>query len=156
MPLSELPCSGLGAKPDVDLTVRTMAFLIPTDTFRGKASFTVRSKEGGWHWCVFLEMIGPLNVDIASPMSYAHAHNNDDERRRQAGGLTFELVEAHGETHDQLFVYIPEKKTLLPGDNYYESFPNLYTVRGTSPRCVVWSGGGVWFGPAFIAAFPPS
>jgi alkyl sulfatase BDS1-like metallo-beta-lactamase superfamily hydrolase len=50
------------------------------------------------------------------------------------GGLTFLLKEAHGETHDQLFVWIPEKKALLPGDNYYESFPNLYSIRGTSPR----------------------
>jgi hypothetical protein len=30
------------------------------------------------------------------------------------------MVEAHGETHDQLFVHIPEKRTLLPGDNYYQ------------------------------------
>jgi alkyl sulfatase BDS1-like metallo-beta-lactamase superfamily hydrolase len=52
------------------------------------------------------------------------------------GGLTFELVEAHGETHDQLFVHIPELGALFPGDNYYHAFPNLYTIRGTSPRDV--------------------
>lgn len=44
VPLSELPCSGLGRKADIDLTVRTMAFLIPTDTFRGRTSFTVRRR----------------------------------------------------------------------------------------------------------------
>lgn len=52
------------------------------------------------------------------------------------GGLTFELVEAHGETHDQLFVHVPELGALFPGDNYYRAFPNLYTIRGTSPRDV--------------------
>ncbi len=40
--LSELPCSGLGRKPDVDLTAKTMAFLMPTDTFLDRTSFTVR------------------------------------------------------------------------------------------------------------------
>jgi alkyl sulfatase BDS1-like metallo-beta-lactamase superfamily hydrolase len=52
------------------------------------------------------------------------------------GGLTIELIEAHGETHDQLFVWIPEDDTVIAGDNFYWSFPNLYTLRGTSPRPV--------------------
>lgn len=54
----------------------------------------------------------------------------------EVGGVRIELVEAHGETHDQLFVWLPESRVLLPGDNYYRSFPNLYTIRGTSPRPV--------------------
>lgn len=52
------------------------------------------------------------------------------------GGTEFKLVEAHGETHDQLFVWLPQRKALLSGDNFYHSFPNLYTIRGTSPRPV--------------------
>lgn len=52
------------------------------------------------------------------------------------GGLRLDLVEANGETHDHLFVWIPEDRTLLCGDNFYWSFPNLYTLRGTSPRPV--------------------
>ena len=52
------------------------------------------------------------------------------------GGMKIELVEAHGETHDQLFVWIPEDETLIAGDNFYWSFPNIYTLRGTSPRPV--------------------
>ncbi|MGH7292663.1 MAG: alkyl sulfatase dimerization domain-containing protein, partial [Myxococcota bacterium] len=31
-------------------------------------------------------------------------------------------------------VWIPEYKIAFPGDNYYLSFPNLYTLRGTEPR----------------------
>jgi len=50
------------------------------------------------------------------------------------GGLTMELRSAPGETHDQLVVWIPEDKTLLAADDYYWAFPNLYTIRGTSPR----------------------
>ncbi len=54
----------------------------------------------------------------------------------EVGGQRFELIEAHGETHDQLFVWLPDKRVLMPGDNYYAAFPNLYTIRGTSPRPV--------------------
>lgn len=50
------------------------------------------------------------------------------------GGVRIELREAHGETHDQLFVHLPGERVLLAGDNFYRAFPNLYTLRGTSPR----------------------
>jgi alkyl sulfatase BDS1-like metallo-beta-lactamase superfamily hydrolase len=51
-------------------------------------------------------------------------------------GLELELVEAHGETDDQLFVWLGSESALFPGDNYYQAFPNLYTIRGTRPRPV--------------------
>ena len=44
------------------------------------------------------------------------------------------MVHAPGETDDQLFVWLPEQKVLLPGDNFYWTFPNLYTIRGTPFR----------------------
>ncbi len=50
------------------------------------------------------------------------------------GGLTFELYHTPGETYDHLTVWIPELKAAFTGDNYYDSFPNLYTLRGTEPR----------------------
>jgi alkyl sulfatase BDS1-like metallo-beta-lactamase superfamily hydrolase len=52
------------------------------------------------------------------------------------GDTEVQLIEAHGETHDQLLVWLPEDKVLLPGDNWYEAFPNLYTIRGSAPRPV--------------------
>jgi alkyl sulfatase BDS1-like metallo-beta-lactamase superfamily hydrolase len=63
-------------------------------------------------------------------------HTFSGKKVLEIGGLTIELVEAHGETHDQLFVWIPEDETVIAGDNFYWSFPNLYTLRGTSPRPV--------------------
>jgi len=48
--------------------------------------------------------------------------------------LTFDCIAAAGETPDMLNVWIPELKALFIGDNYYTSFPNLYTLRGTQPR----------------------
>jgi len=52
-------------------------------------------------------------------------------------GVEVVLVHAPGETNDQLFVWLPEKRTLLPGDNVYKAFPNLYTIRGTLYRDVL-------------------
>jgi alkyl sulfatase BDS1-like metallo-beta-lactamase superfamily hydrolase len=52
------------------------------------------------------------------------------------GGVTLELIESHGETHDHLIVWIDADRTLVAGDNFYWAFPNLYTIRGTSPRPV--------------------
>ncbi len=49
-------------------------------------------------------------------------------------GIRFQLVHAPGETDDQIFVWLPDRKVLLPGDNLYRAFPNLYTIRGTSFR----------------------
>lgn len=52
------------------------------------------------------------------------------------GDVTLEMKAAPGETHDQLFIWIPEDQTLIPGDNFYYAFPNLYTIRGSSRRPV--------------------
>lgn len=52
-------------------------------------------------------------------------------------GLRLELIHAPGETNDQLFVWLPDKRVLLPGDNIYKAFPNLYTIRGTLYRDVL-------------------
>lgn len=52
----------------------------------------------------------------------------------QMAGETVILQHAPGETDDQLVVFLADRKTLLPADNYYHAFPNLYTVRGTPYR----------------------
>lgn len=50
------------------------------------------------------------------------------------GGMEVRLIEAPGETHDQLIVWIPGDRTLIAADDFYWTFPNLYTIRGASPR----------------------
>jgi len=51
-----------------------------------------------------------------------------------AAGVELELIHAPGETDDQIVVWLPEKKILVAADNYYKSFPNLYTIRGQKYR----------------------
>jgi alkyl sulfatase BDS1-like metallo-beta-lactamase superfamily hydrolase len=59
---------------------------------------------------------------------------SDDRFELETAGLKLLLVHAPGETPDQIFVWLPTKKVLLPADNYYKSFPNLYAIRGTANR----------------------
>lgn len=59
-----------------------------------------------------------------------------EELETEIAGVKIKLVHAPGETADQLLVWLPEKKVLLPGDNIYKTFPNLYTIRGTPYRDV--------------------
>ncbi|MFW2403594.1 MAG: MBL fold metallo-hydrolase [Gammaproteobacteria bacterium] len=50
------------------------------------------------------------------------------------GGLTFVLAHTPGETSDHVSVWIPELEVAFIGDNYYDSFPNISTLRGSRPR----------------------
>jgi alkyl sulfatase BDS1-like metallo-beta-lactamase superfamily hydrolase len=58
----------------------------------------------------------------------------DDRYEFTLGDTRFELMSTPGETPDHLTVWIPKYKAAFVGDNYYESFPNIYTLRGTKPR----------------------
>lgn len=54
----------------------------------------------------------------------------------EIAGIKLILVHAPGETPDQIFIWLPQKRVLLPADNFYKSFPNLYAIRGTAYRDV--------------------
>ena len=58
----------------------------------------------------------------------------DDKYEFTLGGVKFELYRAPSETYDHLMVWVPRYKAVFTGDVYYESFPNIYTLRGTEPR----------------------
>ncbi len=61
-------------------------------------------------------------------------HTFDDRLDVTIAGITLQLMHAPGETEDQLLVWLPKRKILLSGDNFYKAFPNLYTIRGTTFR----------------------
>jgi len=58
----------------------------------------------------------------------------DKQYEFELGGVTFQLFHTPGETYDHLSVWIPQFKAAFVGDNYYPSFPNIYSLRGTKPR----------------------
>jgi alkyl sulfatase BDS1-like metallo-beta-lactamase superfamily hydrolase len=49
-------------------------------------------------------------------------------------GLNITFIHIPGETPDQIGVWIPDRRVLLPADDIYTTFPNLYAIRGTPPR----------------------
>ena len=57
-----------------------------------------------------------------------------DRHDFELGGVKFEIFHTPGETPDALTVWLPKYKAAFVGDNFYDSFPNMYTLRGTPPR----------------------
>jgi len=57
-----------------------------------------------------------------------------DSMDLDVGGVKVQLLHTPGETPDHLTVWVPSLKAAMLGDNFYESFPNMYTLRGTRPR----------------------
>ena len=81
--------------------------------------------------------IGPyLSVGRSAPGYIKPNLTFDNELKLNIAGIAFEFFHAPGETDDQIFVWLPEYQALFPGDNIYKTFPNLYTIRGTSHRDV--------------------
>lgn len=77
--------------------------------------------------------IGPfLGIDKNSTMGYvAPTIVFPKILDLEAAGIKFQLIHAPGETDDQIYLWLPDEKILLSADNFYWSFPNLYTIRGT-------------------------
>ena len=46
-----------------------------------------------------------------------------DRYRLRISGVMLELVAAPGETRDQLYVWLPERRVLIAGGNFYQAFP---------------------------------
>ena len=64
-------------------------------------------------------------------------HTFGEQRKRiTISGVTIDLVAAPGETEDQLYVWLPDQKVVFAGDNFYQSWPNVYPLRGTARRSI--------------------
>ena len=123
------------AHEDTDYYVqRIMGILNPIITDRSNRMFgTLLSEED-----LINVGIGP-NLSVSkSPTGYIKPDTTfKDNLNITIAGIEFQLFHAPGETNDQIFVWLPNHKTLMPGDNIYKTFPNLYTIRGTTHRDVI-------------------
>jgi len=59
---------------------------------------------------------------------------SEERKTLEIAGVDIELVAVNGETTDALYVWLPGKRVLFAGDNFYKSWPNLYAIRGTMYR----------------------
>ena len=80
--------------------------------------------------------IGPfLGInDRTSSGSLTPTQTFSDTKEIIVAGLRLKLIHAPGESDDQIYVYLQDQNILICGDNFYKSFPNLYTIRGTMFR----------------------
>ncbi|KPA16925.1 membrane protein containing Beta-lactamase-like domain protein [Candidatus Magnetomorum sp. HK-1] len=80
--------------------------------------------------------IGPnLKINENSTVGILFPNKTFTKRLKTTiAGIHLELIHAPGETNDQIYVWLPKIKALICGDNFYKSFPNLYTIRGTRYR----------------------
>ena len=122
------------AHEDTDYYVqRIMGILNPVITSRSTKMFGTLLPEED----VINVGIGP-NLSVSkSPTGYVKPDTTfSDSLNLNIEGIELELYHAPGETNDQIFIWLPKHKALMPGDNIYKTFPNLYTIRGTSHRDV--------------------
>jgi alkyl sulfatase BDS1-like metallo-beta-lactamase superfamily hydrolase len=49
-------------------------------------------------------------------------------------GVELQLLSTPGETADAISVWLPEKRVLMPGDDFLRSFPNISPIRGARSR----------------------
>lgn len=49
-------------------------------------------------------------------------------------GVRLQLLHTAGETRENTAIWLPDRGVLLPGDNFYRAFPNLYAIRGARLR----------------------
>ncbi len=71
------------------------------------------------------------------PQQIEPTHTFSENRKRiVVAGVTIDLVAAPGETDDQLYVWLPDQKVVFAGDNFYQSWPNVYPLRGTARRSI--------------------
>ncbi len=57
-----------------------------------------------------------------------------DHHSLEVEGLKLEIQHTPGETPDHATIWIPQLRAVALGDNFYESFPNIGTPRGSLPR----------------------
>lgn len=79
--------------------------------------------------------VGQAQVQRVEPVRPTHTFA-EDRIRLEIAGITVDLVAAPGETADQLYAWLPEQRVVFAGDNFYQSWPNVYPLRGTARRSI--------------------
>eukprot|EP01083_Nonionella_stella_P034043 93200_1 len=77
------------------------------------------------------EIIKEFEHSMANMASF---HTFGDSCSFYQDEMKFEMIAAFGETDNQILIHVPSKSLLLPGDNIYRAFPNIYAIRGVDPR----------------------
>jgi alkyl sulfatase BDS1-like metallo-beta-lactamase superfamily hydrolase len=109
-----------------------LEFLAVLDRLRGYYARSNAAQFGGG--TAVATAVPPAAGAKSVPIATAPTVLTRDKHSFTVGGVDFEVLHTPGETPDHVTVWIPQFKAAFIGDNYYGSFPNLYTLRGTQPR----------------------
>lgn len=108
---------------------------LPVELMRGRRQFGEHAPEGELP-CNGIGRRADIEAARDGTGLRLPTHTFSGTHSLHVGGIEIRLIEAPGETHDQLVVWIPADRTLIAADDFYWAFPNLYTIRGASPRPV--------------------
>jgi glyoxylase-like metal-dependent hydrolase (beta-lactamase superfamily II) len=81
-----------------------------------------------------------------------HILVNQDHRFTE-GGVMFELYHAPGETVDQLILWLPQERALLPADLFYRGLPMLSSPMKPDRPVLSWAESlerMCWFRPKYL------
>src|SRR4029077_20339695 len=59
---------------------------------------------------------------------------NGDQLPLTVAGVRLQLLYTPGETADAISVWLPDKRVLMPGDDFLRAFPNISPIRGARMR----------------------
>lgn len=74
------------------------------------------------------------NVPLRPPLDWSKLNYLDNLDTLQVDDISFILHSSPAETPDATVIEIPQLKTVICGDSYYTSFPNIGLLRGSVPR----------------------
>jgi alkyl sulfatase BDS1-like metallo-beta-lactamase superfamily hydrolase len=57
-----------------------------------------------------------------------------DQLALTIAGVRLQLLYTPGETADAISVWLPDKRVLMPGDDFFRALPNISPIRGARPR----------------------
>lgn len=117
-----------------------------TQAFRG-SGIRINAKRGVRQAGFMLPPEQRINNGIAPPVypkketfnpakSFKVTNEVSGDTQISISGITLVLANADGETADQISIWYPDKRIVFAGDNFYQSWPNLYAIRGTPYRDV--------------------
>ncbi len=84
---------------------------------------------------IMTDRVARAAVQPIDPVQPTHTFS-EERVTLEIAGISLDLVAAPGETADHLYVWLPEQKVVFAGDNFYQSWPNVYPLRGTARRSI--------------------
>ncbi len=84
---------------------------------------------------IMTDRVARAAVQSIDPVQPTHTFA-EERVTLEIAGISLDLVAAPGETADHLYVWLPEQKVVFAGDNFYQSWPNVYPLRGTARRSI--------------------